>query len=103
MKDYTLNTEVRYGKPHVRYLLKEKGGVLVAGYVTVHGARALLKGHEPRATQEFAGYGLTGDGVYFFDGSVADDSRAASGKVELGADGLPIPAVGTRKKGAAKK
>ena len=103
MKNYTLNTEMRYGKQHVKYLLKEKGGVLVAGYVTVQGARALLKGHEPRATQEFAGYGLTGDGVYYFDGTVAEDTVRAAVKVELGADGLPIPAVGTRKKGAAKK
>ena len=107
-------------KPMVKYLMKQKGGN-VLGQTSPGSAMWMLTNDRkkvPHMTEEFPGFPLTADGVYFFDGDVEDGeaTSSVSGKpltpspegegagvaAEIGADGLPIPA-GDGKKRSGKR
>lgn len=71
-------------KPMVRYLMKQKGGN-VEGKTSPQSAMWMLtndKAKVPHMTEEFPGFPLTADGVYFFDGKV-EDGEATSSVSEL--------------------
>lgn len=112
MSNFILNQVVIGDKTVVRYLMKQKGGN-VLGQTSPGSAMWMLtndKKKVPHMTDEFPGFPLTADGVYFFDGDVEGDdwalspadagtSPSADGEAvdaavaaELGADGLPMPA-----------
>ena len=81
----------------VRYLMKQTN-CAVAGKMPFDSAMHILKsGGKIRASEIYEGFPITSDNKYFFEGEYEEDETA----IELGADGLPIPAKGekpTRKK-----
>lgn len=110
MSSIILNQVIVGERPMVRYLMKQKGGN-VTGCTTLESATWMLtndRSKNPRMSEEFPGYPLTADGVYFFDGKVEGDEGAlspadagtspsadveagdAAVAAELGADGLPL-------------
>lgn len=80
---------------NVRYIMKQKG-CAVAGTMSFDSAKRILLGTKKkvRASDEYEGYPITSDDRYFFQGEYEEDETA----VDLGADGLPIPAKGVRNK-----
>lgn len=71
MRDYILN---RNEQGMVRYLYKNDGKHPFVGYCKWESARWMLendKSRELRMSEEYEGFPLTADGVYFFDGAVA--------------------------------
>ena len=66
MAEYTLKVNEATGK--VRYLMKQNGAN-VTGETSVQSAMWMLKRGEVERTDEFEGYPLTADGVYFFEGT----------------------------------
>ena len=65
MAEYTLKVNEATGK--VRYLMKQSGANVV-GETSVQSAMWMLKRGEVKRTDEFEGFPLTADGVYFFEG-----------------------------------
>ena len=95
MSNIILNQVMVGDKPMVRYLMKQKGGN-VEGKTSPKSAMWMLtndKAKVPHMTEEFPGFPLTADGVYFFDGAVC------------GPDYCDIPEVEEKpkRKRAAKK
>lgn len=75
-------------KPMVRYLMKQKGGN-VEGKTSPKSAMWMLtndKTRVPHMTEEFPGFPLTADGVYFFDGRVDEGETTSSGTEARGED-----------------
>ena len=109
MSNFILNQVVVGDTTVVRYLMKQKGGN-VTGHTSMKSAMWMLtndRAKVPHITEEFPGYPLTADGVYFFDGEMGDEKTTSSASlrsapspewedsgaaVEIGADGLPLPA-----------
>ena len=52
----------------------------------------LKRGGKIRAMEAYEGYPITSDGTYFFEGEYEYDET----EIDLGADGLPIPAKGVK-------
>ena len=80
MSNIILNHVMVGDKPMVRYLMKQKGGN-VEGMTSPNSAMWMLtndKAKVPHMTQEFPGFPLTADGVYFFDGDVEDGEATSS-------------------------
>ena len=85
MSDYILNRDAE-GK--VGYLYVNDGKHPVVGRTKFENARWMIgndKRKVPRMSGEYAGYPLTADGVYFFDGAIeqaddaVDEARNATG------------------------
>ena len=119
MNEYNLKVNEATGK--VRYVMVQKGGN-VQGETPYESALWMLndgakKHGGVRMTDEIEGYPLTADGVYFFErvepGTAGEAEIAHPGDaeiaptgnvdVEIGADGLPIPAGDGEKKGRKKR
>ena len=66
MNDFGLKVNEATGK--VRYLMKQNGAN-VTGETSVQSAMWMLKRGEVKRTDEFEGFPLTADGVYFFEGT----------------------------------
>ena len=108
MAEYTLKVN-GFGK--VRYVMKQAGANVMAEMDEAKALEMLARG-EARESGEVEGFGVTADGVYFFEREVDTSSeppKAAhiplKGKalecgdgVEIGADGLPMPAGDGEKK-----
>lgn len=80
MSNIILNQVMVGDKPMVRYLMKQKGGN-VEGKTSPKSAMWMLtndKSKVPHMTEEFQGFPLTADGVYFFDGAVEDGEGTSS-------------------------
>lgn len=80
MSNILLNQVMVGDKPMVRYLMKQKGGN-VEGKTSPKSAMWMLtndKAKVPHMTQEFPGFPLTADGVYYFNGAVEGDESALS-------------------------
>lgn len=120
MSNFILNRVTVGDKTVVKYLMKQNGGN-VEGKTSFQSAIWMLtndKKKVPHMSEEFPGYPLTADGVYFFDGAIEEGgtTSSVSGKpltpspegegsgvaAEIGADGLPIPA-GDGKKRSGKR
>jgi len=87
MSNILLNHVMVGDKPMVRYLMKQKGGN-VEGKTSPKSAIWMLtndKAKVPHMTEEFPGFPLTADGVYFFDGEVEDGEATSS----VTADAVP--------------
>ena len=54
-------------------------------------------------SDKFEGFPITADGVYYFAGEFVKNRDNADSTIELGADGLPIPATATAKKNRRAK
>lgn len=103
MSNFILNRVVIGDKTVVRYLMKQRGGN-VTGCTSPESALWMLtndKAKVPHMTEEFPGFPVTADGVYFFDGKVESEEAPAPNcgpdyceipAAELGGDGLPMPA-----------
>ena len=99
MSNIILNQVMVGDKPMVRYLMKQKGGN-VEGKTSPQSAMWMLtndKSKVPHMTEEFPGFPLTADGVYFFDGAVEDGGVDAAATKEdapvCGPDYCDIPEV----------
>lgn len=66
MKDFGLKVNEATGK--VRYLMKQNGAN-VTGETSVQSAMWMLKHGKVKRSEEFEGFPLTADGVYFFEGT----------------------------------
>lgn len=111
MSKIILNQVLVGDKPMVRYLMKQKGGN-VEGKTSPKSAMWMLtndKAKVPHMTEEFPGFPLTADGVYYFDGSVEDGGVDAAATKEdtpvCGPDWCDIPEVEEKpkRKRSAKK
>ena len=109
MNEYNLKVNEETGK--VRYVMVQKVGNVLSETPYESALWMLNDGAKKhggvRMTDEFEGYPLTADGVYFFetegtgDRNDAGDAEIAPTEnvdVELGADGLPLPAGDGEKK-----
>ena len=92
-------------KPMVRYLMKQKGGN-VEGKTSPKSAMWMLtndKAKAPHMSEEFPGFPLTADGVYFFDGEVEDvsgetnEAEGATSSVSASAATFPSEGKALRK------
>ena len=91
MSNFILNRVVIGDKTVVRYLMKQKCGN-VTGCTSPESALWMLtndKAKKPRMSDEFPGYPLTADGVYFFDGAMGEGETV--GTTSSGADVPPSP------------
>lgn len=79
MRDYILNRDAE-GK--VRYLYVNDGKHPVVGKTNWASARWMLendKSRELRMSEEYEGFPLTADGVYFFDGAIEHGAEENGG------------------------
>lgn len=110
MLDYKLD---RNEQGMVHYLYKNDGKHPYVGYCKLESAEWMLRQGEVRASEEYEGFPVTANGMYFFEAEVGvkeDEGEATSSDptlcvgppspkgegsgvaVEIGADGLPMPA-----------
>ena len=101
MPNWILNARNEGGRIVIGYLMKQKDCIVtgVTGYESAMWMLTNDKSKAPRMSDEFEGYPLTADGIYFFDGQMEESPTDA----ELGADGLPIPAGDGKPKRRQKK
>lgn len=111
MSNIILNQVMVGDKPMVRYLMKQKGGN-VEGKTSPKSAMWMLtndKAKVPHMSEEFPGFPLTADGVYYFDGEVEEtegaSSETAAAAPVCGPDYCDIPEVEEKpkRKRSAKK
>ena len=79
MTEYTLN---RNEQGMVHYLYKNDGKHPFVGYCKWESARWMLendKSRELRMSEEYEGFPLTADGVYFFDGAIEHGAEENGG------------------------
>lgn len=107
MVDYVLK---RDENDMVRYLYKNDGNHPYVGLTKIESAEWMLRQGEVRVSEEYEGFPVTANGMYFFEAEVkgegsalspadAGTSQSADGEAvdaavaaEIGADGLPLPA-----------
>lgn len=100
MSDYKLRKDA---DGRVGYVYKNDGTHPVYGKTKLEAAKWMLGRGTARMSDEFEGFPLTSDGMYFFEieenslSQALPDSSLGEGAcgddgVEIGADGLPIPA-----------
>ena len=110
MSNFILNQVMVGDKPMVRYLMKQKGGN-VEGKTSPQSAMWMLtndKAKVPHMTEEFPGFPLTADGVYFFNGRVesgelrVEMENAVEPEATCGPDYCEIPEVVEKPKKSRK-
>ena len=100
MLDYKLN---RNEQGMVHYLYKNDGKHPYVGYCKLESAEWMLRQGEVVVSEEYEGFPVTANGMYFFEAEVKGElpqsptatvpsGREPDDNAEIGADGLPIPA-----------
>ena len=106
MVDYVLK---RDAGGMVRYLYRNDGKHPYVGFTKTESAEWMLRQGEVVVSEEYEGFPVTANGMYFFEAEVKGElpqsptATAPSGRepdynAEIGADGLPIPAVAEKPK-----
>jgi hypothetical protein len=98
--DYILN---RDENGMVRYLYRNDGKHPYVGKTKIESAEWMLRQGEVVVSEEYEGFQVTANGMYFFEAEVKGEfpqsaplttpsGREPDDNAEIGADGLPMPA-----------
>ena len=100
MVDYVLK---RDAGGMVRYLYRNDGKHPYVGLTKIESAEWMLRQGEVKVSEEYDGFPVTANGMYFFEAEVKGElpqsptttvppGRESDYNTEIGADGLPMPA-----------
>ena len=87
----------------VRYLYRNDGKHPYVGFTKIESAEWMLRQGEVKVSEEYDGFPVTANGMYFFEAEVKGElpqsptttvppGRESDYNTEIGADGLPMPA-----------